>query len=47
MVKAKSTDYRKIEKLITTLHNYDLPQIIKLEIQDGLPEYLNWIMQGI
>ncbi|WP_341763514.1 divalent-cation tolerance protein CutA [Candidatus Tisiphia endosymbiont of Beris chalybata] len=47
VIKAKSADYSKIEKVITDIHNYDLPQIIKLEIQDGLPKYLNWIMQGI
>ncbi|MCC8372138.1 MAG: divalent cation tolerance protein CutA [Rickettsia endosymbiont of Pseudomimeciton antennatum] len=47
MVKAKSDNYNAIEKMITDIHNYDLPQIIKLDIQDGLPAYLNWVTQSI
>ena len=47
MIKAKSDNYNTIEKMITDTHNYDLPQIIKLDIQDGLPAYLNWVTQSI
>ncbi|WP_341748634.1 divalent-cation tolerance protein CutA [Candidatus Tisiphia endosymbiont of Sialis lutaria] len=47
VVKAKSDNYNAIEKMIIDIHNYDLPQIIKLDIQDGLPEYLNWVTQSI
>ncbi len=47
MVKAKSDNYNIIEKMIIDIHNYDLPQIIKLDIQDGLPAYLNWVTQSI
>ncbi|MCC8416552.1 MAG: divalent cation tolerance protein CutA [Rickettsia endosymbiont of Gnoriste bilineata] len=47
VVKAKSDNYNAIEKTIINIHNYDLPQIIKLDIQDGLPAYLNWVTQSI
>ncbi|WP_375318571.1 divalent-cation tolerance protein CutA [Candidatus Tisiphia endosymbiont of Oplodontha viridula] len=47
VVKAKSDNYNAIEKMIIDMHNYDLPQIIKLDIQDGLPAYLNWVTQSI
>jgi len=47
VIKAKSENYNEIEKIITDLHNYDLPQIIKFDIQGGLPAYLNWITQNI
>lgn len=47
MIKAKSANYDKIEKVIISIHNYDIPQIIKLNIQDGLPAYLNWITQNV
>lgn len=46
VIKAKSENYNKIEKIITQIHNYDLPQIIKLEIQGGLAKYLNWVTKG-
>ncbi|WP_341754173.1 divalent-cation tolerance protein CutA [Candidatus Tisiphia endosymbiont of Dioctria rufipes] len=47
VIKAKSDNYNTIEKVITDIHNYDLPQIIKLDIQDGLFSYLNWVTQSI
>ena len=42
-VKAPSDNYKAIEESIKLNHNYQLPQIIKLDITAGLPEYLNWI----
>ena len=43
MIKAPSDNYRKIAESIKSNHNYQLPQIIKLDIVDCLPEYLEWI----
>ncbi len=43
MIKAPSDNYSEIEKSITLNHNYHLPQIIKLDITEGLPEYLQWV----
>jgi periplasmic divalent cation tolerance protein len=30
---------------VRTLHPYELPEIIALPVQMGLPDYLNWIEQ--
>ena len=46
LIKAMSDNYNDIETVIMEVHNYDLPQIVKLEIQGGLPAYLNWIASG-
>ncbi|MDP5110598.1 MAG: divalent-cation tolerance protein CutA [Rickettsiaceae bacterium] len=43
MIKAPTDNYKKIEKSIKSKHSYQLPQIIKLDIVDGLPGYLEWI----
>jgi len=43
MIKARADNYNEIEKVIVKIHNYDLPQILKLAIIDGLPEYLKWL----
>ncbi len=43
IIKAKSDNYKDIEKVISSLHNYKIPQIIKLDISEGLPAYLNWL----
>ncbi|MCC8368915.1 MAG: divalent cation tolerance protein CutA [Rickettsia endosymbiont of Oxypoda opaca] len=43
VIKAKSDNYKKIEEIIVKIHNYEVPQIIKIDIDDGLTAYLNWL----
>lgn len=43
MIKALSDNYKLIEESIKFNHSYQLPQIIKLDIVDGLPEYIEWV----
>lgn len=43
MIKAKSSNYKQIQQLILGVHNYETPQIIKIDISDCLPAYLDWI----
>jgi periplasmic divalent cation tolerance protein len=45
-IKAPSDNYKSIEKSIKFNHNYQFPQIIKLDITGGLPQYLNWVHDG-
>lgn len=47
IIKALSSNYKLIEQKIKDHHNYEIPQIIKLEIVDGLPQYINWIREII
>ncbi|HJD61106.1 MAG TPA: divalent cation tolerance protein CutA [Rickettsia endosymbiont of Columbicola hoogstraali] len=46
VIKAKSSNYKKIENKILKVHNYELPQIIKINIDCGLQKYLEWINQN-
>lgn len=43
IIKAASSKYEEIEKVILQNHNYDLPEIVKLNIDGGLASYLKWI----
>jgi len=43
IIKAKSLNYQLIESAIQQHHPYQLPEIIAMPIERGLPEYLNWI----
>lgn len=43
-MKAIDENYALIEQEIKRHHNYQLPQIIKIKIDDGLEEYLNWVI---
>jgi periplasmic divalent cation tolerance protein len=42
-IKAIDSNYELIERAILQNHNYQVPQIIKLKIDDGLKEYLSWM----
>ena len=43
LIKANKTCYQVIEKTIKQHHPYELPEIIAVPIENGLPEYLHWI----
>ncbi|MBC3870449.1 divalent-cation tolerance protein CutA [Undibacterium oligocarboniphilum] len=37
--------YAEVERLIISMHPYQLPEIIAIPIVDGLPAYLQWIRE--
>lgn len=41
----KTTDelYNRVQEEIRKNHSYDVPEIVKIPIDSGLPEYLGWI----
>lgn len=43
LVKTLAQHYERVEELITSLHPYELPEIIAVPISNGLPAYLDWI----
>jgi periplasmic divalent cation tolerance protein len=45
MIKAKTSDYARIEALIKLAHPYDNPEIIALPVLAGSQAYLDWISE--
>ncbi len=43
MIKTKSSIYKKVEAFILERHDYEVPQIVQIPIENGLTSYLNWI----
>ena len=43
LIKAHKEHYQAIEITIRAHHPYELPEIIAVPIERGLPEYLHWI----
>ena len=39
--------YAALEQCIRALHPYDLPEIIALRVDPGLPPYLQWVAEVI
>ncbi|MDI9643597.1 MAG: divalent-cation tolerance protein CutA [Candidatus Verstraetearchaeota archaeon] len=47
LVKTKKESFDKIKKRVVELHSYEVPEIIALEIFDGLESYLEWISSNV
>ena len=43
IVKTRQDRYEALEQWVKSNHSYDVPEIVSLPIQRGLPEYLNAI----
>ena len=42
-IKTRNSLYKRVENLIKTIHNYELPEVIAIPVEQGLEEYLNWV----
>lgn len=45
MIKTVRSRYAELEQFLKKLHPYDVPEIVALQMVDGLPAYLEWIRQ--
>jgi periplasmic divalent cation tolerance protein len=43
IIKSSQTAYQAIECTIRNHHPYELPELIAVPVEHGLPEYINWI----
>lgn len=43
LVKARASDYRRLEKRLRALHPYELPEIVSVRIANGYSRYLAWM----
>ena len=44
-IKTTRSRYAALEQMIRIAHAYELPEIIALPVECGLPAYLNWVAQ--
>lgn len=47
ILKTRKENYSKIEKLIKSLHNYDLPEVISIKIDKAGKDYLTWLKREL
>jgi len=47
LIKTDQEHYESVEHKISTLHPYDLPEIIALPITQASQEYLVWVKQSL
>ncbi|MFK5894558.1 MAG: divalent-cation tolerance protein CutA [Pseudomonadota bacterium] len=47
LIKTHQEKLSSLQNTITTMHPYEVPEIISLDISDGLPKYLDWITSSM
>jgi periplasmic divalent cation tolerance protein len=43
VIKTRTEIYDDVESAIKSLHPYELPDILAVPVERGLPEYLDWV----
>ena len=44
LIKTRRPLYAEVEAAIRDIHSYELPEIIAVPIERGLPRYLEWVL---
>ncbi len=47
IIKSTQNNYSEIEKTITELHNYEIPEILSFPMEKGSKNFLNWIEESV
>jgi periplasmic divalent cation tolerance protein len=47
IIKTTAEAFQTIQQTIAELHSYEVPECICLTIEDGSPNYLNWIAESV
>ena len=47
IIKSRVELFEKIQKIVLTLHKYDLPELIEIPITNGFEDYLGWIDESV
>ncbi|MES2071324.1 MAG: divalent-cation tolerance protein CutA [Pseudomonadota bacterium] len=45
LIKSTQARYADLQALILSLHPYEVPEIIAIPVADGLPAYLQWVIE--
>jgi periplasmic divalent cation tolerance protein len=47
IIKTTATNYAQLQDRVRALHPYELPEVLAVSIDHGLPEYLAWIKTSL
>lgn len=46
VLKAPESKYTSLQTRILSLHPYSLPEVLRLEVGEGSPEYVRWVLSA-
>ncbi|MDV6316824.1 divalent-cation tolerance protein CutA [Idiomarina sp. HP20-50] len=47
LIKSTAERFDDIKNKISAIHPYDSPELISINIEDGLPDYLTWLQDSV
>jgi len=47
IIKSRAEYFPKIQKIVLSVHKYDLPELIEIPITNGTDDYLGWINESL
>jgi len=47
LIKTTAACYPQVESALRKNHSYELPEIVQIPIENGLPDYLKWIDENV
>lgn len=47
VAKTTAARFAALRDRLTELHPYDVPEVIALDVRDGLPAYLSWVVDSV
>lgn len=47
LIKTTADHYTAVRDRVRELHSYEVPELIQVPIENGLPEYLEWIAESV
>jgi periplasmic divalent cation tolerance protein len=47
LMKTESDRFDRVREAVKALHSYEVPEVIQVPIENGLPAYLEWISGSV
>ena len=47
IIKSRAELFEKVQKIVLSLHKYDLPELIEISVTGGFEDYLGWIDESV
>jgi periplasmic divalent cation tolerance protein len=47
IIKTERGKFEEVERAISSLHSYEVPEMISIPVEDGSQKYLQWIDQAL
>lgn len=47
VAKTTAARFEALRDRLTELHPYDVPEVVALDVRDGLPAYLSWVADSV